>query len=80
MIQMVRSFLFLHFVPPTNSSCPFLIPSTVYALPLLSSFLDLAGQLMLVGAFSLARKFAPASTSIIEGLTNGLEVASDALY
>lgn len=29
----------------------------VYALPLLSSFIDCLGQIMLVGAFMCARKF-----------------------
>ncbi|KAM0754028.1 hypothetical protein T439DRAFT_285754 [Meredithblackwellia eburnea MCA 4105] len=38
----------------------------VYALPLLSSFLDVTGQLMLVGAFALTRKMAGPAIEVVE--------------
>lgn len=51
-------------------------PPAVYALPLLSSFLDVSGQLLLVGAFALGKKAVAAVAGVNEGV---VEVGADAL-
>ncbi|GAA6006484.1 hypothetical protein JCM11491_004980 [Sporobolomyces phaffii] len=46
----------------------------VYALPLLSSFLDVSGQLLLVAAFEIAKKISPGSataTTVVTGAGGG---------
>ncbi|KAK4701409.1 solute carrier family 41, partial [Phenoliferia sp. Uapishka_3] len=48
---------------------------TVYALPLLSSFLDVTGQLMLVASFIIARRFA-GTTEILE---SGVDLLKDTM-
>lgn len=65
MIQMVRYLLpFIPIFQITHShTC-----QPVYALPLLSSFLDVTGQLMLVAAFSIARRVAGGTGGGVEEL------------
>lgn len=47
--------------------------SSVYALPLLSSFLDVSGQLLLVGAFAVAKKVAGKVVGVEVGEEGGVE-------
>lgn len=41
----------------------------MYALPLLSSILDLSGQVLLVAAFSITRHFAPKIAEAVAVIT-----------